>query len=231
MSNDDEHATRQTQLPSRSPDEQPTGHITDVGIVAELRAVLTNGEKKTLPLYTLADQLVVGRGTACEWQLDDQSLSRKHAQLRWNGHDLTVEDLGSANGTRVNGKPARTPTPAHPGEVIQLGTVMVTLEMRTGANPDEQSTRLVQSPESRPNAFPELPGLATTIRPPKNASSPALQTATPGQPQVFRPSKDYARPDEPTRPWDPRAALLHPPEKAFDGQLMERLKEAWNTQR
>ena len=117
--NDDEGATRQTILPgSNSPDDQPTGHVADVGIVAELRAVLTNGERKILPLYTLADQLVIGRGTACEWQLDDHSLSRKHAQLKWNGRDLTVEDLGSANGTRVNGKPARTPTPALPGEVI-----------------------------------------------------------------------------------------------------------------
>src|SRR6476646_3598273 len=139
---DDDHATRQTQLPSQSPDDQPTGHVADVGIVAELRAVLTNGEKKTLPLYTLADQLVVGRGTACEWQLDDQSLSRKHAQLKWTGRELSVEDMGSANGTRGNGKPARTPTPAQPGEVIQLGTVVITLELRTGANPDEQSTRL-----------------------------------------------------------------------------------------
>jgi FHA domain len=234
---DDEQATRQTSLPAQSPDEQPTGHVADVGIVAELRAVLTNGERKTLPLYTLADQLVIGRGTACEWQLDDQSLSRKHAQLRWNGHELTVEDLGSANGTRVNGKPARTPTPAHPGEVIQLGTVMLTLEMRTGGpNPDEQSTRLVQTPESRPNAFPQLPGLATTVRPPRNVviphGAPAPQSAAPpGQPQVFRPSKDYARPDEPTRPWDPRAALVHPPEKAFDGELMERVKAAWQTNR
>src|SRR3954468_15045623 len=116
--NDDEHATRQTSLPSSSQDEQPTGHVADVGVVAELRAVLTNGERKTLPLYKLADQLVVGRGSACEWQLDDQSLSRKHAQLKWNGRELTVEDLGSANGTRVNGKPARSPMPAHPGEAI-----------------------------------------------------------------------------------------------------------------
>jgi pSer/pThr/pTyr-binding forkhead associated (FHA) protein len=224
---DDDHATRQTALPaSSSPDDQPTGHVADVGIVAELRAVLTHGEKKTLPLYRLADQLVIGRGSACEWQLDDPSLSRKHAQLRWSGHELTVEDLGSANGTRVNGKPARTPTPAHPGEVIQLGTVMITLELRGGANPDEQSTRLVQTPESRPEAFPQLPGLATAIRPTQTAQ-PARAAAK----QVFRPSKDYARADEPTRPWDPRAALVHAPDKAFDGEMMERLKEQWRTNR
>ena len=158
--NDDDHATRQTVLPaSSSPDDQATGHVADVGIVAELRAVLTNGERKVLPLYKLADQLVIGRGTACEWQLDDASLSRKHAQLKWNGHELTVEDMGSANGTRVNGKPARTPLPAKPGEVIQLGTVMCTLELRGGPNPDEQSTRLVQTPRVAPRGFSRAAGV------------------------------------------------------------------------
>jgi predicted component of type VI protein secretion system len=229
--NDDEGVTRQTVLPeSNSPDDQPTGHVADVGIVAELRAVLTNGERKVLPLYTLADQLVVGRGTACEWQLDDPSLSRKHAQLRWNGHDLTVEDMGSANGTRVNGKPARTPLPAHPGEVIQLGTVMVTLELRGADNPDAQSTRLTSMPEGG-GGFPELPGLATRISLPKTAPPQAKPFVPVGGQQVFRPSKDVARADEPTHPWDPRAALYHPPEKAFDGEMMERLKQQWSTNR
>jgi predicted component of type VI protein secretion system len=233
--NDDEGVTRQTSLPeSSSPDDQPTGHVADVGIIAELRATLSNGEKKTLPLYRLADQLVVGRGTACEWQIDDHSLSRKHAQLRWNGRELTVEDMGSANGTRVNGKPARTPTPAHPGEVIQLGTVMITLQMRDGdgASPDDQSTHLTQLPSPSVNPaqqkFPQLPGLATTVRPPRVAHVPG---AAPQGQQVFLPSKDHARPDEPTRPFDPRAALVHAPDKAFDGELMERVAEQWRTNR
>jgi pSer/pThr/pTyr-binding forkhead associated (FHA) protein len=231
--NDDEGATRQTALPqSSSPDDQPTGHVADVGIVAELRAVLTNGERKVLPLYTLADQLVVGRGSACEWQLDDPSLSRKHAQLKWNGHELSVEDMGSANGTRVNGKPARTPTPAHPGEVIQLGTVMITLELRSAGSdgPDGQSTRLTSTPESR-GAFPQLPGLATRISPPKPQAKEHVAGAAPGGQQIFRPSKDYAFADEPTREWDPRAALHHPPEKAFDGELMDRLRHNWKENR
>ena len=238
--NDDEGATRQTMLPrSTSPDDQPTGHVADAGVIAELRAVLTNGERKTLPLYTLADQLVVGRGTACEWQLDDTSLSRKHAQIKWNGHELTIEDLGSANGTRVGGRPARLPTPVRPGEVIQLGTVMLTLELR-GQDPDAQSTRLVQTPESQ--GFPALPGLATVVKPTQPRAplpSPSSQLPLPPQPaappssvaQVFRPARGMARPDEPTTPWDPRAALYHPPERAFDNEFTYKVKEAWKTNR
>ena len=87
----------------------------------------------------------------------------------------------------------------------------------------------MQTPESRPQAFPELPGLATAIRPPRAAPQPS--GAAPAGQQLFRPSKDWARADEPTRPWDPRAALYHPPEKAFDGELLERVKQQWRTNR
>lgn len=244
----DDGATHESPLPATSPDDELTGHVADVGVTAELRAVLSNGERKSMPLYTLADQIVVGRGTACEWQLDDASLSRKHAQLKWSGRTLTVEDLGSANGTRVGGRPARTALLAKPGEAIQLGTVIVTLELRqAGVDADAESTRLVATPEAQvgrpsPSAFPHLPGLATVVRPPAvargsaapRAAAEVAQATTEVAPlaaQLFHPSRDAARPDEATRPWDPRAALVRAPMKALDGELTERLKEAWRTNR
>src|SRR5262249_30611096 len=115
-----------------------------------------------------------------------------------------------------------------PGDVIQLGTVMITLELRGGPNPDEQSTRLTQTPEARAEAFPALPG--TAIRPPK-AAQPYVAGAAPSGQQAFRPSKDLSRADEPTRPWDPRAALQRGPDKAFDGELMARLRDKWRENR
>jgi predicted component of type VI protein secretion system len=229
----DDGPTRQTLLPdSGSPDDKPTGHIQDLGAIAELRAALgasTQG-KHTLPLYPMPDQIVVGRGTACDWQIDDASLSRKHAQFRWNGRELTVEDLGSANGTRVGGRPARTATPVPPGESVQLGTVIVTFELKGKAasgkpKADDVATRLVQQPDNRPEDIisdPGLPALApkpTVVRTPKTHAP------------VFRPPKDAAGPDEETRAWDPRAVLVHAPEKAFDGELLEQIKKAWREKR
>src|SRR5262245_7438808 len=117
----DDDRTRQSIMPPTGPDDQATAAHSDVGIIAELRAIFGTGEKKTLPLYALPDQIVVGRGTASDWQLDDPSLSRKHCQFRWNGKALTVEDLGSANGTRVGGRSARQPTPVGADDVVQLG--------------------------------------------------------------------------------------------------------------
>jgi predicted component of type VI protein secretion system len=235
----DDERTKLSANPLASPDDQATRAHADVGIVAELRAVFGNGEKKTLPLYALPDQLVVGRGTACDWQLDDPSLSRKHCQFKWNGRQLSVEDLGSANGTRVGARSARNATPVGPDDVVQLGTVMISFvplveRPETGErNIDAEATKLVAAlpaggeSETTPSpARPPLSAVATVVKAPSQSGPPNARAA------VFHPERDAAGPDEATRSWDPNAALVHAPEKAIDAAaLMARLKTAWRTNR
>jgi predicted component of type VI protein secretion system len=213
-------------------DEKETRLVSDSGVVGELRAALPSPsarDKKTLALYALPDQIVVGRGSAADWQIDDDSLSRRHAQLRWNGRDLTIEDLGSANGTKVNARPVRNQTPVRPGDTIQLGNVIVTFELRGAAassrpSADEQATRLTTAPPPRAGldgldgesdpARP-LPPVATVVRPPPARGAPKPNAA------VFRPTENFAGPDEPTRAWDPNAALVPMPEASLDlGELL-----------
>src|SRR5690606_21082214 len=45
----------------------------------------------------------VGRGSACQLILDADSVSRRHARIEWNGREHRLVDLGSTNGTFVNG--------------------------------------------------------------------------------------------------------------------------------
>jgi predicted component of type VI protein secretion system len=238
----DDERTKMSSLPTPTPDDQATAAHSDVGIIAELRAAFGTGEKKTLPLYALPDQIVVGRGTASDWQLDDPSLSRKHCQFKWNGKALTVEDLGSANGTRVGHKSARTPTPVGPDDVVQLGTVMISFvplhrsfEGEGGRNIDAEQTKLVAAPipagaagETTPSPAGRAPlsAVATVVKPAQQSGPPNARAA------VFHPERDAAGPDEPTRQWAPDAALVHPPEKAIDaGELIARIKSAWRTNR
>ena len=231
----DDERTKTSALPTPTPDEQATAAHSDVGIVAELRAVFGSGEKKTLPLYALPDQLVVGRGTACDWQLDDPSLSRKHCQFRWNGKALSVEDLGSANGTRVGARSARQPVAVGPDDVVQLGTVMISfVPLQRGLtgeeqrNVDAEATKLVAAPaggtaETTPGP---LSPVATMIKPAPQPGPPNARAA------VFHPERDAAGPEEPTRQWDPNAALQHPPERNFDAtEMIARVKAAWRTNR
>jgi pSer/pThr/pTyr-binding forkhead associated (FHA) protein len=247
----DDQKTREVNQAPSTADDQATRALADVGIVAELRATLGNGDKKTLPLYAMADTVVVGRGTACDWQIDDDSLSRRHASFKWSGTgtshpcQLTVEDLGSANGTRVGGRPARSALPVKAGEAVQMGTVTITLELRqqpaaAPRGPDEQSTRLVSSPDVRDEDLPSDPGTPSPL-PTASRPLPAQPTVVRPQPppgaanaraQVFRPERDAARPDESTRSWDPRAVLVRAPEKALDAsEIIEQIKAQWRVNR
>jgi pSer/pThr/pTyr-binding forkhead associated (FHA) protein len=64
---------------------------------------------------------VVGRGVSVDIQLDDDSVSRRHAQLRIVDGNLTIEDLESRNGTRVNDRMIATPAPLSVGDRVCLG--------------------------------------------------------------------------------------------------------------
>jgi pSer/pThr/pTyr-binding forkhead associated (FHA) protein len=72
--------------------------------------------------YTLQDELTVGRGGGCGVVLpDDQFVSTVHARLFRRGDDLFVEDLGSRNGTFVNGERIQAPTRLRRGDRVQFG--------------------------------------------------------------------------------------------------------------
>ena len=53
------------------------------------------------------ETLEVGRDPHCGLVLEDRRISKRHARLKWTGEGWAVEDLGSKNGTTVNGEPAR----------------------------------------------------------------------------------------------------------------------------
>lgn len=72
--------------------------------------------------YPLGDELTVGRGGGCGVVIpDDQFVSTVHARLFRRGDDLIVEDLGSRNGTFVNGEKVVAPTKLRRGDRVQFG--------------------------------------------------------------------------------------------------------------
>ncbi|MEM9192226.1 MAG: FHA domain-containing protein [Myxococcota bacterium] len=64
--------------------------------------------------------LIVGRSRDCDVVIRDASVSARHARLRWQGTRIRVEDLGSANGTFVQGKKVST-AEIRPGEELRFG--------------------------------------------------------------------------------------------------------------
>jgi pSer/pThr/pTyr-binding forkhead associated (FHA) protein len=68
--------------------------------------------------------LVVGRATDCAVVLDSNRASRRHCEVAPDGEGCALRDLGSSNGTRVNGvEVGAGPRPLHDGDVLEAGGV------------------------------------------------------------------------------------------------------------
>lgn len=79
------------------------------------------------------DSLVIGRAAGCDLALADPFLSRQHSRFFRRGERWFVEDLGSRNGTQVNGRPVDGPTEVRPGDAIQISGSTLTLAPPRGA--------------------------------------------------------------------------------------------------
>jgi pSer/pThr/pTyr-binding forkhead associated (FHA) protein len=71
-------------------------------------------------------RVAIGRGRDCELVLITDSASRRHAEVYAEGVDFCVRDLGSKNGTFVNGQPVTRPHMLRPGDRIGVGTSTIT---------------------------------------------------------------------------------------------------------
>jgi hypothetical protein len=78
--------------------------------------------------YDLSDGALLGRGEAADIRLEDTFASARHARLVPQGEVMVLEDLGSTNGTYLNGEPLRGPQPLHVGDSIRIGDSEFTFE-------------------------------------------------------------------------------------------------------
>jgi hypothetical protein len=77
------------------------------------------------------DVLLIGRASDAAIRLDDTGVSRRHAEIRREGDDVVLVDLGSTNGTTVNGRTVER-VRLSPGDRIELGGSVLVFE-RDGA--------------------------------------------------------------------------------------------------
>jgi Protein of unknown function (DUF3662)/Inner membrane component of T3SS, cytoplasmic domain len=71
---------------------------------------------------------VIGRGDQANLRLPDVGISRRHARLDFDGTQVVLTDLGSTNGTMVNGQRVSA-VALNPGDMIQLGTTTLTFRV------------------------------------------------------------------------------------------------------
>lgn len=106
------------------PPMPPRPAPTPAGPRATLRLAITNGPRRGENLVlTLAPTAIIGRGGACEVSLPtDPEASQRHAELKaLNGGKVVLRDLGSTNGTRLNGIPIQGSHPLTNGDLLGVG--------------------------------------------------------------------------------------------------------------
>ena len=105
--------------PSAAP-EAAAGGVTDPTLI--VRSGVDVGARLVLD----GGRVTAGRGTGCDLVVRDTTVSREHAAFVLRGDTWWVLDLGSTNGTRVNGLRAAE-HPVVPGDRVELGDVVVEL--------------------------------------------------------------------------------------------------------
>ncbi|WP_405957260.1 FHA domain-containing protein [Streptomyces phaeochromogenes] len=85
------------------------------------------------PLHLTGVRSILGRDPGCDIRLDDPYVSGTHAALSRSGRYVVLEDLGSANGTRVNNEPLQSPWTLQNGDVLTLGSVSIRYDDPDGA--------------------------------------------------------------------------------------------------
>jgi sigma-B regulation protein RsbU (phosphoserine phosphatase) len=88
--------------------------------------VVRDLEGKTITVPLNRDRIMLGRSSNCELCYpDDAGLSRQHMALVRTGNDWRVEDLGSKNGTLLNGRRLESPSPFRSGDRITAGHLII----------------------------------------------------------------------------------------------------------
>jgi pSer/pThr/pTyr-binding forkhead associated (FHA) protein len=108
-------------------------------------------------------ETVVGRSPYCSIVVNSRRVSRQHCALSLRGALLTVTDLGSANGTWINGEAVLEPTTLSPGDLLEIGDEA--LEVLHGGTPQRDARDTERdlpiyhrdsSPDSEPSTITQV---------------------------------------------------------------------------
>jgi pSer/pThr/pTyr-binding forkhead associated (FHA) protein len=106
-------------------------------------------------LVALTGPVTIGRSRDAGLVLADELVSRRHALVTPTGPGAVVEDLGSRNGTFVNGQDIHGPTHLEPGDQLQLGVTLVELRSATQIAERPSAVHPVPPPLAVPARAPD----------------------------------------------------------------------------
>ncbi len=121
---------------------------------------------------SLDEELVIGRSATGDGRLgDDPELSRRHARIvQRAGDQLVIEDLGSTNGTFVNGRRIEDVQTLRAGDTIEVGTTTLRVLDASGNAPQATAFAAVPPPAEQATAFGRGAGVVDTPARPQPAA-------------------------------------------------------------
>ena len=139
-------------------------------------------------VYPLEKQeILLGRDLANDISISDPEVYRRHARFLMQEDNVIIEDLGSTNGTFLNGQRIASPQQLRAGDVITLGENIVMVFDRADFDPDATvvSTGLDQTVQPEPQPEPAKPQPSYGVIPPQPAgqAEPAYQPPMQEEPE------------------------------------------------
>src|SRR5512139_3096417 len=130
-------------------------------MTAQYQLIMRSGPTPGAAFMLEGDQITIGRDPTNSITINDAEISRRHARLTYQGGKYVLEDLGSTNGTFVNGQRLAGPRVLKSGEVVSFGEQIVLVFEVTSM--DAGAT--VVSPRASA-AVPSVPRPLTPVPPP-----------------------------------------------------------------
>jgi pSer/pThr/pTyr-binding forkhead associated (FHA) protein len=94
----------------------------------DVKLVVKSGPAKTRSLHVHAPVVLIGRQRGCGVRIASREVSRRHCLLRLRDGCVTVEDLASSNGTRLNGVLVSRAEVVRPGDRLEVGPITFLVE-------------------------------------------------------------------------------------------------------
>ncbi len=90
--------------------------------------LVRQGPQIGLEFSITTNRVVLGREETCDIVIQDAEVSRRHCQISWEGNAYVIQDLGSTNGTFVNGSQIAVPRVLTNGDTLGLGQTTLIFE-------------------------------------------------------------------------------------------------------
>jgi serine/threonine protein kinase len=116
-----------------------TGSAVSGPLEIEAEVLVYVGEENVAKYSLTQGEYTIGRDASCQICIDAPGVSRHHARLRLVGYEITIEDLGSANGVFLEGVQIQLPSRVRPDQQVEIGSARLFISLKA------ESSRMLEA--------------------------------------------------------------------------------------